>query len=145
MKKNYIFYTLFFLFSLSVNSQVVLGEGDLLNSSVPIEAFYGYSYSQSIYKSNQINASGSITGVSYTATESTTLATSGQWVVYVGLTEKETFESTSDWIPISELIAFSKSCTKLLVNPAIPLLSYSLRSLLKSSSLILYRPWQPRE
>ena len=103
MKKNYIFYTLFFLFSFSINSQVVLGDGDILNSSVPIEAYYGYSYSQTIYKSSQINASGSITGVSYTATPSTTLTTSGQWVVYVGLTEKETFESTSDWIPISEL------------------------------------------
>jgi hypothetical protein len=103
MKKNYIFYTLFFLFSFSVNSQVVLGDGDILNSALPIEAYYGYSYSQSIYNSNQINASGSITGVSYTATESTTLATSGQWVVYVGLTEKENFESTTDWIPISEL------------------------------------------
>ena len=103
MKKNYIFYTLFFLFSFSINSQVVLGDGDILNSNVPIEAYYGYSYSQTIYKSSQINASGSITGVSYTATPSTTLTTSGQWVVYVGLTEKETFESTSDWIPISEL------------------------------------------
>ena len=103
MKKNYIFYTLFFLFSFSVNSQVVLGDGDILNSNMPIEAYYGYSYSQTIYKSSQINASGSITGVSYSATPSTTLTTSGQWVVYVGLTEKETFESTSDWIPISEL------------------------------------------
>lgn len=103
MKKNYIFYTLFFLFSFSINSQVVLGDGEILNSSVPIEAYYGYSYSQTIYKSSQINASGSITGVSYTATPSTTLTTSGQWVIYVGLTEKETFESTSDWIPISEL------------------------------------------
>ena len=103
MKKNYIFYTFLFLFSLSVNSQVVLGDGDIVNSALPIEPYYGYSYSQSIYKSSQINASGSITGVSYTATASTTLATSGQWVVYVGLTEKEIFESTSDWIPISEL------------------------------------------
>ena len=103
MKKNYIFYTFLFLFSLSVNSQVVLGDGDIVNSALPIEPYYGYSYSQSIYKSGQINASGSITGVSYTATASTTLATSGQWVVYVGLTEKEIFESTSDWIPISEL------------------------------------------
>ena len=103
MKKIYIIYTLLFLFSLSINSQVVLGEGDILNSNVPIEAYYGYSYSQTIYNSDQISASGSITGVSYTATLSTTLATSGQWVVYVGLTEKENFESTTDWIPVSEL------------------------------------------
>ena len=103
MKKNYIFYTLIFLFSLSINSQVVLGDGDIVNTGLPIEAYYGYSYSQSIYNSDQINASGPITGISYTATPSTTLATSGQWVVYVGLTEKEIFENTSDWIPISEL------------------------------------------
>ena len=103
MKKNYIFCTFIFLFSLSINSQVVVGEGTVVNTGVPIEPFYGYSYSQSIYSSNQINASGSITGVSYTATEGTTLATSGQWVVYVGLTDKEIFESTTDWIPISEL------------------------------------------
>ncbi len=102
MKKNYILYTLFFLFSLSINSQVVVGEGNIENTGLPIEAYYGYSYSQTIYSSGQINASGSITGISYTATPSTTLTTSGQWVVYVALTEKETFESTSDWIPISE-------------------------------------------
>ena len=103
MKKIYIFYTFLFLFSLSINSQVVVGEGTIVNASVPIEPYYGYSYSQSIYSSNQINASGSITGVSYTATASTTLSTSGQWVVYVGLTDKEIFESTTDWIPVSEL------------------------------------------
>ena len=103
MKKNYIFCTFIFLFSLSINSQVVVGEGTVVNTGVPIEPYYGYSYSQSIYSSNQINASGSITGVSYSATEGTTLATSGQWVVYVGLTDKEIFESTTDWIPISEL------------------------------------------
>ena len=103
MKKNYIFYTFLFLFSLSINSQVVVGEGTIVNASVPIEPYYGYSYSQSIYSSNQINASGSITGISYTATASTTLSTSGQWVVYVGLTDKEIFESTTDWIPFSEL------------------------------------------
>ena len=103
MKKNYFIYSLIFLFSFSIYSQVTLGDGTLLNQNVPIEPYFGYSYSQSLYSSGQINASGSITGVSYTATEGTTLATSSQWVVYMGLTEKEFFESTTDWIPISEL------------------------------------------
>ena len=103
MKKNYFFsfITLVF-FSLSINSQVIIGDGELVNQSVPIEPFYAYTYSQSIYDAGLINTSGSITGINYFATEGTSLDVSSQWIVYMALSDKNSFEDTSDWIPISE-------------------------------------------
>ena len=103
MKKNYFlsFITLT-LFSLSINSQVIIGDGELVNQNIPIEPYFGYSYTQSIYGAGLINTSGSITGIKYFATEGTSLEDSSQWVVYMALTDKNSFEDTSDWIPISE-------------------------------------------
>ena len=103
MKKNYILYALFcLLLSFSGYSQVTVGNGDLTGQALPIEPYYGYSYTQSIYSSSLINASGSITGVNYYATSQTTLANSSEWTIYAGLTEKTVFNGQEDWIPISE-------------------------------------------
>ena len=70
MKKNYILTLLFsFLFAFSFQAQVVVGEGTTVNEEMPIEPFYKFSYSQVIYLATEINASGTITGLKYTATE----------------------------------------------------------------------------
>ena len=103
MKKNYFLsFIIFIFFSFSINSQVIVGDGELVDQNIPIEPYYEYTYSQSIYSSGLINASGSITGIKYFATEGTSLDVSSQWVVYMALTDKNSFEDTSDWIPISE-------------------------------------------
>lgn len=103
MKKNYILYALFcLLLSFSGYSQVNVGSGTLTGQALPIEPYYGYSYTQSIYDSSTINAFGSITGVNYYATPQTTLVNSSGWVIYAALTEKTVFDGDQDWIPISE-------------------------------------------
>ena len=87
MKKNYILTLLFsFLFAFSFQAQVVVGEGTTVNEEMPIEPYYKFSYSQVIYHAGEINASGTITGLKYTATLETTLANSDGWTIYMGHT-----------------------------------------------------------
>ena len=82
MQQNYLLNFIFCLFiSFPILSQVTVGNGTNVNEELPIEPYFGYSYSQSIYNSSLINASGSITGVTYFATPGTTLANSSEWVV----------------------------------------------------------------
>ena len=104
MKKNYFLsFILVFIFSIYSFSQVSIGNGTNVNEELPIEPYYGYTYSQSIYSSTLINAAGSITGVKYFATEATTLETSSEWVVYIGTTENTEFETTDSWVDLSQL------------------------------------------
>ena len=104
MKKNhFLSFILVFIFSIYSFSQVSIGNGTNVNEELPIEPYYGYTYSQSIYSSTLINAAGSITGVKYFATEATTLATSSEWVVYIGTTENTEFETTDSWVDLSQL------------------------------------------
>jgi len=109
MKKNYILTLLFsFLFAFSFQAQVVVGEGTTVNEEMPIEPFYKFSYSQVIYHAGEINASGTITGLKYTATEGTDLANSDGWTIYMGHTSLdqhlvETGSTTVNWVDISEL------------------------------------------
>jgi len=109
MKKNYILTLLFsFLFAFSFQAQVVVGEGTTVNEEMPIEPYYKFSYSQVIYHAGEINASGTITGLKYTATEGTDLANSDGWTIYMGHTSLdqhlvESGSTTVNWVDISEL------------------------------------------
>ncbi len=102
MKKNYIltFFIAFFL-SLSFQAQVVVGEGTTVNEEMPIEPYYKFSYSQVIYHAGEINASGTITGLKYTATEGTDLANSDGWDVWMGHTSLSAHGAA--FVDISEL------------------------------------------
>ena len=102
MKKNYIllFFIAFFL-SLSFQAQVVVGEGTTVNEEMPIEPFYKFSYSQVIYLANEINASGTITGLKYTANPETDLANSDGWDVWIGHTSLSAHGAA--FVDISEL------------------------------------------
>ena len=104
MKKHYTLTLIFFLFiSIPLFSQVSVGNGTNVNEELPIEPYYGYTYSQSIYNSSLINASGSITGIKYFATPETTLETSSEWVVYMGHTDQEVFSDGDNWIEFGSL------------------------------------------
>ena len=109
MKKNYILTLLFsFLFAFSFQAQVIVGEGTTVNEEMPIEPFYKFSYSQVIYHAGEINASGTITGLKYTATGETTLENSDGWTIYMGHTSLdqhlvESGSTTVNWVDISEL------------------------------------------
>lgn len=68
----------------------------------PYNAYYGYSYAQTLYLQSEIKASGSITAIQYYFT-GTTLANSDQIKVYMGETSKSSFSSNTDWIPLDSL------------------------------------------
>jgi len=106
MKKNYILILLAFLFTVGFQAQVVIGEGTNVSHRAPVEPYYEYSYSQTIYTAAQINASGTITGVQYFATESTDLENTGTWDLYMGHTalDEHTPDGTSySWVDPSTL------------------------------------------
>ena len=110
MKKNYILTLMALLFALSFQAQVTVGEGDVVNEEMPIEPFYKWSYSQVIYHAGEINASGTITGLKYEATPSTTLANSDGWTIYMGHTSLDQHPTDNAgtstgvaWVDISEL------------------------------------------
>ena len=96
-----------FLFTIFSFSQVNVGTGTTVNEEMPIEPYYKFSYSQVIYTAAEINASGSITGLKYTATPETTLANSNGWEIWLGHTSLS-FHPVNEsdipsWVDISEL------------------------------------------
>ena len=96
-----------FLFTIFSFSQVNVGTGTTQNEEMPIEPYYKFSYSQVIYTAAEINASGSITGIKYTANPETTLANSDGWEVWLGHTSLSSHSldesGVPSWVDISEL------------------------------------------
>ncbi|MBN2828889.1 MAG: choice-of-anchor J domain-containing protein, partial [Candidatus Cloacimonetes bacterium] len=90
-------------FTTRPENMVTIGDGADINQSLPIEPYYGYSYSQSIYYPEEFGAAGFINSLSYHYNGAGVLETSTQWVIYMGLTDVDTFDSTSSWIPLDQL------------------------------------------
>ncbi|MBN2829961.1 MAG: PPC domain-containing protein, partial [Candidatus Cloacimonetes bacterium] len=81
-----------------------IGNGTQVNQSIPIEPFYGYSYSQSIYLQSEINVQGRrIEKVYYQFNNAGPMANCNQWVLYLGHTPLTSFATTDSWIPVSQL------------------------------------------
>ncbi len=81
---------------------VQVGYGELTNQSLPIEPFYGFTYSQSIYNQEDINTNGAITSLAWhyngnSAWGPDTIA------VYMATTEIDTFETTESWVAYDQL------------------------------------------
>ncbi|MEJ5105462.1 T9SS type A sorting domain-containing protein [Chryseobacterium sp. MYb328] len=91
--------------SLFLSAQITLGEGSTKVGRVPIDNFSSYSYSQQIFKKEEINtnAAGNITGLKFYLDPASTIANSSDWVVYMGHTSKTGFTSAGDWVPVSAL------------------------------------------
>ena len=81
---------------------MTIGTGTTTNQSLPIEPYYGYSYSQAIYLASEINSSGFISKLAYNFAGSN-LSNSNTWKIYLGHTSKTQFNSSTDWVPLSEL------------------------------------------
>ena len=95
---------LLFLFGIVVGfSQVTVGEGTNQEQNMPFEPYYGYTYSQSIYLSSEINASGTITSIQWYYSGAGDLESSQGLVIYMGQTDKESFDSETDFVPVDEL------------------------------------------
>lgn len=93
------------IISMTINAQVNLGIGSTNVGVAPISTYYGYSYVQQIFTKQEINANaaGNITGVKFYLDPTSSIANSSEWVVYLGQTTKTSFDSTTDWIPVSQL------------------------------------------
>jgi len=87
----------------ATSTQVTIGTGTVTGEELPIEPYYGYSYSQVIYTAAEIGTTGTINSVTYSANAATTLANSGDWVVYMGTTSASSFASNSDWIAVGDM------------------------------------------
>ena len=69
---------------ISEQQSVDIGTGTVTGQAIPVEPYYGYTYSQSLYLSSEMgSASGPITGVKFYATPATTLANSDLWDVWI--------------------------------------------------------------
>jgi hypothetical protein len=79
-------------------AQITIGTGTDESQAIPIEPFYGYTYSQSIYLQSEISASGSITTLSWYFSGTSNLGNTQDLVVYMGHTTKSSFSSTTDWV-----------------------------------------------
>ena len=80
-----------------MNAQIAIGTGTAVDQALPIEPYYGYTYSEVIYLASDINASGDITTLDWYF-EGATLSSSNNWTIYMGHTTKSAFASTTDWI-----------------------------------------------
>jgi len=89
--------------SSSTSTTVTIGTGTVENEELPVQPYYGYSYSQVIYTAAEIGVSGTINSVTYSANAATTLANSGEWVVYMGTTSSSSFSGNSDWLTAADL------------------------------------------
>ena len=119
MKKNYFLLILLTLVGNLMYSQstAVIGTpGTTANQAIPVEPYYGYTYSQSIITAAEMNAAGLI-GVNEISAltldySNTTLTNSDAWTVYVGHTTKSTFSSSTDWESVALLTSvFSGTAT----------------------------------
>ncbi|MFY7667036.1 T9SS type A sorting domain-containing protein [Flavobacterium sp.] len=101
MKK--ITLTVLFLcaFAWSSIAQVQVGSGNNQLQNVPIEPYYNFSYSQSIYLASEINATGQITGIQYYYSGTTSLESSQEWVVYLKTSDRTSFADATDWEDIA--------------------------------------------
>ncbi|RLD46200.1 MAG: hypothetical protein DRI86_03850, partial [Bacteroidetes bacterium] len=77
-------------------SQVTVGNGTSLQQ-IPVNAYYGYTYSQQIYLASEIGASGTITQLKFDF-QGSSLSSSNDWTIYIGHTTKTSFSSGTDWV-----------------------------------------------
>lgn len=85
-----------------------IGTGTATSSNLPIYSCYGYNYSQQLYKNTELTTAlgtnNVITKVKFfVSTAPDPQNTYNQWVIYLGNTNKTTFSSNTDWIPLANL------------------------------------------
>ncbi len=102
MKKNLLLLAIIMCIVNIVFADVSIGTGTEVSKCLPIEPWYGYSYSQVIYLQSEIDASGDVTEISWDFAGNT-LANSNDWTIYLGHTTKTQFDSDTDWVDISTL------------------------------------------
>ena len=107
MKKQFIILLVLIMMlalcTVVIGDTVQIGTGTATTTTFPIAAGSDYSYSQQIIPQNQINHSGNISKLSFFYVSGTMQICSKDWVIYMGHTSKNSFDSTTDWIPFENL------------------------------------------
>ena len=89
--------------------EIGLGGSADSDKNLPGYNYYNYSYSQQIYTAAEIGVSGPITSIAFKNVGAEKTRT---YNVYMALTEKETFTSKTDWVPMSDAnLVFSGELT----------------------------------
>ena len=91
--KKLLFFFVGLLCALPAISQVSIGSANT-DVSLPVNPYYGFTFSQSIYLANEINTSGDIDSISYYLKPGSSLSNSNNWVVFIGHTTLSQFAST---------------------------------------------------
>lgn len=105
MKKITLLLLIVFMSTISF-AQVSIGAGNDGNgsNSPPLNAFWGFNYTQSIYLASEINASGSITSLDFALNAGSDFSNADEMVdVWIGHTTKTAFDNTDDWVDVSTL------------------------------------------
>ncbi|WP_411894072.1 gliding motility-associated C-terminal domain-containing protein [Winogradskyella sp. A2] len=103
MKKSTLLLFSLFLTLFQINAQVAIGSGNLQGENAPFEAYYGYSYAQTVYLASEINASGDITDVQWYYSGTSDLANSQDLIIYMAESTRTEFATTDDWEPSTSL------------------------------------------
>ena len=103
----------------NAQSTVQIGGADaFFATNLPIEPFFGYSYTQTIYTEAELTAAGLQAGSEITVLfyecRNTTLTNSDNWDIFIGHTSKDVFTDVSDWVDFGTLQLFAMNA-----NPAI--------------------------
>ena len=99
MKKTTYCLALLLLTVLQSFGQVFIGNGTNQEQHIPFDAYYGYTYSQSIYTAEEVNATGTINSIAwyFSGPAGHTLPNSQNIKLYIGHTTKSVFSSNTDW------------------------------------------------
>ena len=81
---------------------VTIGTGTGSANYFPIYGTFDYSYTQQIYTQTQINFAGPITKIRFYY-YSGDFTNSKDWVIFMGHTDKSSFDTGTDWIPLTNL------------------------------------------
>lgn len=89
-------------FSAARAEVVTVGSGTDTNTGLPFPTNWNYCFSQQIYSSTEVGRTGTITSIAFYAAESTTPTHYRNIRVYMTLTDKTSFSSSTDWETVSE-------------------------------------------
>ncbi len=89
-------------------AQVTIGDTEIegnvnYNQNAPFSPMQFFSYAQTIYLASEVNATGSITDISWLFHGGISALSNTQIDVYIGKTSKTSFSTNLDWIPVSSL------------------------------------------
>ncbi|MXV39243.1 T9SS type A sorting domain-containing protein [Flavobacteriaceae bacterium Ap0902] len=104
MKHNYTF-VIALIMSVQTFAQVSVGNGTETDYDIgPVNAYYTYSYYQTIYRATEIGAKGEITALEYEMSNENPIDNTDDEIdIWMGHTEKSIFDKESDWIGINTL------------------------------------------